>query len=228
MRDYRFSTLARARGLGTSGQPGAAAVRHAAAAQDRRRREVSVRHERDHGTGRNAGREPRPQVGDVGADERRHRLGHQERPHHAARSTSIRRRRRTCCSTVPVPQPAVVSTQIENIGSVRNRGLEATLDARLYRPGRPLAVVGPRVRDRAQRGDRASATPPVHHHGQRVRAGPVGPVLAAPHPRPAARHLLGPEVPARERQGPAGVRVHVRRAPAARAARRSPRPATTR
>jgi iron complex outermembrane receptor protein len=34
--------------------------------------------------------------------------------------------------TVPVPQPAVVGTQIQNIGSVRNRGLEATLDARLY------------------------------------------------------------------------------------------------
>jgi len=34
--------------------------------------------------------------------------------------------------TVPVPQPAVVSTQIQNIGSVRNRGLEATLDARLF------------------------------------------------------------------------------------------------
>ena len=34
--------------------------------------------------------------------------------------------------TVPVPQPAVVSTQIQNIGSVRNRGLEATLEARLY------------------------------------------------------------------------------------------------
>jgi iron complex outermembrane receptor protein len=33
--------------------------------------------------------------------------------------------------TVPVPQPAVVSTQIQNVGSVRNRGFEATLDARL-------------------------------------------------------------------------------------------------
>jgi iron complex outermembrane receptor protein len=33
--------------------------------------------------------------------------------------------------TVPVPQPAVVSTQIQNIGSVRNRGFEASLDARL-------------------------------------------------------------------------------------------------
>jgi iron complex outermembrane receptor protein len=34
--------------------------------------------------------------------------------------------------TVPVPQPAVVGTQIQNIGSVQNRGLEATLDARLF------------------------------------------------------------------------------------------------
>ena len=33
---------------------------------------------------------------------------------------------------VPVPQPAVVSTQIKNVGSVRNRGLEATLDARIF------------------------------------------------------------------------------------------------
>ena len=33
--------------------------------------------------------------------------------------------------TVPVPQPAVVSQQIQNVGSVRNRGVEATIDARL-------------------------------------------------------------------------------------------------
>jgi TonB-dependent starch-binding outer membrane protein SusC len=33
---------------------------------------------------------------------------------------------------VPVPQPAVVSTRIENVGSVRNRGMEATFDARLF------------------------------------------------------------------------------------------------
>jgi iron complex outermembrane receptor protein len=33
--------------------------------------------------------------------------------------------------TVPVPQPAVVSEQIQNVGSVRNRGFEATLDMRL-------------------------------------------------------------------------------------------------
>jgi iron complex outermembrane receptor protein len=31
--------------------------------------------------------------------------------------------------SVPVPQPAVQATRIENIGKVRNRGLEATLDA---------------------------------------------------------------------------------------------------
>ena len=37
--------------------------------------------------------------------------------------------------TVPVAQPAVVSRQIQNIGSVRNRGLEATLDARLIEQG---------------------------------------------------------------------------------------------
>jgi TonB-dependent starch-binding outer membrane protein SusC len=32
---------------------------------------------------------------------------------------------------VTVPQPAVVNTRLENIGKIRNRGLEATLDARL-------------------------------------------------------------------------------------------------
>ncbi len=37
--------------------------------------------------------------------------------------------------TVPVPQPAVVSTQIQNVGSVRNRGFEATMDARLIEEG---------------------------------------------------------------------------------------------
>ena len=37
--------------------------------------------------------------------------------------------------TVPVAQPAVVSTQIQNIGSIRNRGLEATIDARLIEEG---------------------------------------------------------------------------------------------
>ena len=33
---------------------------------------------------------------------------------------------------VAVPQPAVVSTRLENIGSLRNRGFEASLDARLF------------------------------------------------------------------------------------------------
>ena len=46
-----------ARGLGTSGQPGGAAVRHAAAAQDRQRRQVSVRRRRgDDGSLGRAGR----------------------------------------------------------------------------------------------------------------------------------------------------------------------------
>lgn len=41
---------------------------------------------------------------------------------------------------VAVPQPAVVATRIENVGSVRNRGLEATLDARLWdAPARSLS-----------------------------------------------------------------------------------------
>jgi iron complex outermembrane receptor protein len=44
--------------------------------------------------------------------------------------------------TVPVPQPAVVGTQIQNIGSVRNRGLEATLDARLIDRGNRTLTSG--------------------------------------------------------------------------------------
>jgi iron complex outermembrane receptor protein len=36
---------------------------------------------------------------------------------------------------VAVPQPAVVSTRIQNIGAVRNRGFEATFDARLIDEG---------------------------------------------------------------------------------------------
>jgi iron complex outermembrane receptor protein len=35
--------------------------------------------------------------------------------------------------TVNVPQPAVVSTRIENIGSLRNRGLEASADGQLFK-----------------------------------------------------------------------------------------------
>ena len=44
--------------------------------------------------------------------------------------------------TVPVPQPAVVSTQIQNVGSVRNRGLEATVDARLFDGANSSATSG--------------------------------------------------------------------------------------
>jgi iron complex outermembrane receptor protein len=36
---------------------------------------------------------------------------------------------------VTVPQPAVVATQIQNVGSVRNRGVEATVEARLIDEG---------------------------------------------------------------------------------------------
>ena len=37
---------------------------------------------------------------------------------------------------VAVPQPAVVSTQIQNVGSLQNRGLEASIDGDLYRAGK--------------------------------------------------------------------------------------------
>ena len=36
---------------------------------------------------------------------------------------------------VSVPQPAVVSTRFENIGSLRNRGLEASIDGEMWRSG---------------------------------------------------------------------------------------------
>src|SRR6185503_7571306 len=36
----------------------------------------------------------------------------------------------------PVPQPAVVASRIENIGSLRNRGLEGNIDAELWSAGR--------------------------------------------------------------------------------------------
>ena len=36
---------------------------------------------------------------------------------------------------VSVPQPAVVNTRFENIGSLRNRGLEATIDGEMWRSG---------------------------------------------------------------------------------------------
>jgi TonB-dependent starch-binding outer membrane protein SusC len=38
--------------------------------------------------------------------------------------------------SVAVPQPAVVPTQLENIGSLRNRGLEANVDWQMYNSGR--------------------------------------------------------------------------------------------
>ena len=37
---------------------------------------------------------------------------------------------------VAVPQPAVVSTQIQNVGSLQNRGIEASIDGDLYRAGK--------------------------------------------------------------------------------------------
>ncbi len=43
---------------------------------------------------------------------------------------------------VSVPQPAVVSTRIENIGSLRNRGIEANADASLYKATRRSLTMG--------------------------------------------------------------------------------------
>ena len=42
---------------------------------------------------------------------------------------------------VSIPQPAVASTRLENVGSLRNRGLEATLDAQVWEaPSRSLSA----------------------------------------------------------------------------------------
>jgi len=43
---------------------------------------------------------------------------------------------------VSVPQPAVVASRIENIGSLRNRGVEAALDAELWRRGSRMVAGG--------------------------------------------------------------------------------------
>jgi iron complex outermembrane receptor protein len=44
--------------------------------------------------------------------------------------------------TVPVPQPAVVSTRLENIGSLRNRGVEVSLDGEMWRSGQKNVTGG--------------------------------------------------------------------------------------
>ena len=43
---------------------------------------------------------------------------------------------------VSVPQPAVVSTRLENVGSLRNRGVELSLDAHLFEAQRRQLTVG--------------------------------------------------------------------------------------
>ena len=43
---------------------------------------------------------------------------------------------------VPVPQPAVVGTRIENVGSLRNRGIEGAIDALLYEAGPQRSIGG--------------------------------------------------------------------------------------
>jgi len=44
--------------------------------------------------------------------------------------------------TINVPQPAVVSTQLENVGNVRNRGIEASLDGQLWGDARRTLTGG--------------------------------------------------------------------------------------
>ena len=43
---------------------------------------------------------------------------------------------------VPVPQPAVVNTRFENIGSLRNRGIEASIDGEMWRGGGQKSLTG--------------------------------------------------------------------------------------
>jgi outer membrane receptor protein involved in Fe transport len=91
--------------------------------------------------------------------------------------------------TVPVPQPAVVGTQIQNIGSVRNRGLEATLDARLFDRANKTLTSGLVLT--VERNECSTSATPVHRDGQRVRTGTVGAATHSASSRPAARHRTG-------------------------------------
>ena len=139
-----LSTLALRAGWGLQGNQAVRAVRHAAAAQGERRRALSVRHDasrrasspRRSPTRTSSGRR-RTQI-NVGLD-----YGFKN-----DRITGIiefyQKTTKDLLLEVSVPQPAVVSTRLENIGRVRNRGVEASLDASPDRDGRHSLTARPR------------------------------------------------------------------------------------
>ena len=214
-RPLGFSHARAARGLGTSGQPGGAPVRDAAPAPRRaaapairsaaRSRRASRR--RRSRTRTSSGRRRRRPTSAsttgfkndrfTGVD--RHLPEDDEGP--AARRCRCRSRR-SC------------RTRLENIGSLRNRGFEASIDAQLFEASNAAAQLGPRACGRAQRGDEPRRRPHVHQHGRRERPGSVGRVVAAHHRRRAARHLLGRRSSSRvNAAGQAGVQPARRAAP---------------
>jgi iron complex outermembrane receptor protein len=78
------------------------------------------------------------EVGDVGAAERRASTTASRTTASPARSTSTRRTRGTCSSTSPGRAAGRWCPRgLENIGSIRNRGLEATFDAGALSGARP-------------------------------------------------------------------------------------------
>ena len=121
-----FSNLSAARRLGTAGQPGGAArtPRSSCSAPTAARATRSAARSST-GLVADAGRQPEPQVGDDGADQRRPRL-------RRSRTTASPARRRLpeehegpaarACRCRSRPS---CRTRLENIGTVRNRGVEA-------------------------------------------------------------------------------------------------------
>ena len=216
------------RGLGHAGQPGACAVRNAAAAQGRPRR-ASIRSAAAVTTGLRAAQVANPDLKweTVGRRRTSASTTASRTTGSPASSTSTRRTRRTCSSTCRC-RSRPVSTRPRTSAGLKNTGSRSTLDGRALRRARTVAHRRGSSSRRAQQGHRPRRGAHVHRHGRRQRPGPVGPASAAHHPRPADRHVLGPEVRRRERAGPAGVRLQVGSAELRRTARRRRRRATTR
>ena len=98
------------RGLGTPGQPGGAAVRHAAAAQDRRRRQVSVRRQRGDDRALGARRSQNPDLKWETSEQTNVGIDWGIRNDRITGAIDIyQKTTKDLLLTVPVPQPAVVS-----------------------------------------------------------------------------------------------------------------------
>ena len=89
---------------------------------------------------------------------------------------------------VPVPQPALVPTQSQNVGEARNTRPRDSLDAvAMSRPGDDLAR---RARLRDDRTRWSISALQLHHHGRRQRAGSERSGVPAHHAWSTARHVL--------------------------------------